>query len=325
MTGFDYHSFHNLLELFELVCEKFTPYTEGPMAGMILKKKISGRPREFSPLFILGLVLTWSCSKGSMRMLQLIFGIGKSSASIWLHFGLRILIKVLYDHPLAKVCLPTDEEVAGFVAAINKKYCLITDVWAAMDGLKIKIQCPGYRNGSNVQSHYYNGWTLEHCLSNLFVFSPDGKIRQAYLNCPGTTHNSAMASMSGVYASLDDVFERTGAKTVVDLAFTARNLDSLMKTTSEKFDAEGNIRRDLTKQNQAKSVCVLSEWGLNGFQSSFPCVKDQVRYKERGERKIQLICLVLLYNFRASTIGFNQIQTVFMPELQDTSFFNKYH
>ena len=59
----------------------------------------------------------------------------------------------------------------------------------------------------------------------------------------------------------------------------------------------------------------LSEWGMRGLQGSFPRLKDRIKYEERGERKLILQMIVLLYNFRASTVGQNQISSSFMPHL----------
>jgi hypothetical protein len=55
---------------------------------------------------------------------------------------------------------------------------------------------------------------------------------------------------------------------------------------------------------------------MRGLQGSFPCLKDRLLYEERGERRIILEMIVLLYNFRASTVGMNQIQSTFMPHLE---------
>jgi hypothetical protein len=60
----------------------------------------------------------------------------------------------------------------------------------------------------------------------------------------------------------------------------------------------------------------MAEWGMRGLQGSFPRLKDRIMYEERGERRLILELVVLLYNFRASVVGMNQIQSVFMPWLE---------
>lgn len=44
-------------------------------------------------------------------------------------------------------------------------------------------------------------------------------------------------------------------------------------------------------------------------------MKEKIKYEERGERKIMLNLMVLLYNFRVSKVGQNQIRSVYMPQL----------
>ena len=55
---------------------------------------------------------------------------------------------------------------------------------------------------------------------------------------------------------------------------------------------------------------------MRGLQASFPRLRDRLRYEEQGERKLIIQVIVLLYNFRATTVGQNQIQTTFMPWLE---------
>ena len=168
-----------------------------------------------------------------------------------------------------------------------------------------------------MQSHFYNGWTHGHYIANLFLFTPDGHIRAAYLNSPGTTHDSTMATMSRIYKQIDDVFysmEGT-AKVVVDSAFAAEDRPSLVKSFSNNVRRDGQPRQPHRLNNDATSVQQMAEWGMRGFQSSFPCLKENILYEEQGERKIMLNLMVLLYNFRVAKVGQNQIQSVYMPFL----------
>jgi hypothetical protein len=47
------------------------------------------------------------------------------------------------------------------------------------------------------------------------------------------------------------------------------------------------------------------------FQTSFPRVKDRIVYEERGERRICLKMLVLLYNMHARMVSINQIRNTY--------------
>jgi hypothetical protein len=90
--------------------------------------------------------------------------------------------------------------------------------------------------------------------------------------------------------------------------------------TDESDDAyqrkKGGPRLHSSIHKQATALRELAEWGMRGLQGSFPCLKDHLLYEERGERRIILEMIVLLYNFRASTVEMNQIQSTFMPHLE---------
>jgi hypothetical protein len=126
-----------------------------------------------------------------------------------------------------------------------------------------------------------------------------------------------MATMSRIYNQIDDVFysmEGT-AKVVVDSAFAAEDRPSLVNSFSNNVRQDGQPRQPHRLNNYATSVRQMAEWGMQGFQSSFPRLKEKILYEEKGEWKIMLNLMVLLYNFRVAKVGQNQIQSVYMPFL----------
>ena len=72
---------------------------------------------------------------------------------------------------------------------------------------------------------------------------------------------------------------------------------------------------DLQKKREATSARQTAEWGMLALQASFPRLKDRFVYEERGERRIVLKMMVLLYNMRARMVGINQILNTYMPRL----------
>jgi hypothetical protein len=93
------------------------------------------------------------------------------------------------------------------------------------------------------------------------------------------------------------------AKVVVESALAAEDQPSLVKSFSNNVRCDGQLRQPHRLNNDATSVRQMAEWGMQGFQSSFPRFKDKVIYKERGERKIMLNLMVLLHNFRVTKVG----------------------
>ena len=129
-------------------------------------------------------------------------------------------------------------------------------------------------------------------------------------------HDSTMASWSGIYDKIDALFESTGAKVVVDSAFSSEGRNSMIKSYQSNIDNRGNVRQNSQIQRQATSVRQMAEWGMRGLQASFPRLRDRLNFEQRGERRLILELIVYLYNYRASVVGLNQIQSVFMPSLK---------
>jgi hypothetical protein len=75
-------------------------------------------------------------------------------------------------------------------------------------------------------------------------------------------------------------------------------------------DVNGNPQQRFGVNRQATSIRQLCLQGL------IPRIKDKILYEEKGERKLTLQMIVLLYNFRASKVGQKQIASVYIPYLQ---------
>ena len=111
----------------------------------------------------------------------------------------------------------------------------------------------------------------------------------------------------------------TGAKCCVDSAFNNVSRDYLYKSCQDLLGSSAPTHRerilDLQKKREATSAQQTAEWGMLVLQASFPRLKDRFVYEERGERRIVLKMMVLLYNMRARMVGINQILNTYMPRL----------
>ena len=58
-----------------------------------------------------------------------------------------------------------------------------------------------------------------------------------------------------------------------------------------------------------------AERGMRAFQSSMPRIKDRMKFEERGERKVTLTVMILLYNLQAWMVGINQLQSFYLGAL----------
>jgi hypothetical protein len=223
---------------------------------------------------------------------------------------MRIIVNVLRDHPLAHVRKPSREEVLAYQQATVAKYPSFPEVLGTLDGLNLSIQST---KDDKVQSIFYNGWTHGHYVSNVFVFGMDGTIQICGLNAPGTMHDSTLADYGNVYEKLEAVFDETGGKVVVDSAFRLANNNFIIK--SGQNVPLGNLQV-VIKARDATTIRQSLEWGMRQFQASFPRMKDEFRLETQGERRIILLLVVYLFNYRTNLVGCNQVCSTFMPHLE---------
>jgi hypothetical protein len=124
--GVDHQVFSDLLVWFEPV---FNSYTINRKTGRPRKLEPSamgmanGRPRNIDATGLLGLVLFWYRTRGSVaRAISMSFGLVASNLYDWLTFGRRALLFSLQKCPEARVTVPTASDVDRYVEAVANKY-----------------------------------------------------------------------------------------------------------------------------------------------------------------------------------------------------------
>jgi hypothetical protein len=78
---------------------------------------------------------------------------------VYLRFGVRLFVETFREDSLARVSIPSAEEIKSFKEAFTAQHPLLTDCWATMDGLELYLQQLG---NAIIQEHYYNGWMHDH-------------------------------------------------------------------------------------------------------------------------------------------------------------------
>jgi hypothetical protein len=190
-----------------------------------------------------------------------------------------------------------------------------------MDGLKLYLQQVG--NG-DVQECFYYGWMHDRYVTSVFCFCLDGTMPIAFFNVPGLVHNSQVVEFGNIHEKLENVFFLlTGAKCCIDSAFGNMQRDCLYKLCQDVFGSLASTRKerklDVWKKRQATLAQQTAEWGMPMLQTSFPWIKDQIVYKERGEHRIFLKLLVLIYNMSVMMVGINQIRNTYMKHLMQNA------
>ncbi|CAB9511759.1 unknown protein [Seminavis robusta] len=319
-TGFDHKSFRTLVELFAPWFKGNTPWT-GKQDGTTFKKLSKythGRSRIIDTETCVGLVLTWYRFRGGEFVLQGWFGFTANHANVWLRFGRRGLLKVLSGHPLARVEFPSStEQVHLLCKLVELRHNMLPDVAFVMDGVKLMFE---KAEDLDEQSMYYNGWTHDHYITNVFCFGADGTMVAAAVNAPGSMHDSTIAEYGSIYSQLEDIYQRTGAKCCVDSAFSAAERPYIVKSSENVLRA--GSPEQLIQQEQATSLRQASEWGMRVVQSAFCRLKDRIHLEDNGERRVFLLLMPLLYNIRLNLVGLNQLRNTYVPMWSvDSSYF----
>lgn len=309
-TGLDVNAFDALLTRFAPVFDVFTPYKSSDGFYFIKNDLNKGRKRLIDARDCLGLLLAWTRTRGSQMVLQMLFGMTGTCVSDYIQFGIKILVQVLQELEEAKVYIPTIDYVNSMKALVRNKHPLLENVWCTMDGLKLFIEVS---SNDDDQNNYYNGWTHDHYVNAVLCFSPDGTIRVSCYNVPGSVHDSTVASIGGIYEKLKVWYQRCQGQCTVDSAFARKKYPFLIKSGKKNLELNRN-EREIRKQ--ATSMRQSAEWGMRCFQSSFPRVKDRIKWEEYGRRKSMLKMMILLYNFRTNMVGINQILNFYKDHLE---------
>ncbi len=214
MMGFDCLSFDRILDKFGPMFSRHTPFDESRM--IVELEYTHGQKRVVQPANCLGLVLVWTPTRGSLNVLQLVFGLTLPNLSVYLRFGIRLMVETFKNDPLARVAIPCNEDIESFKVAFAERHPLLNDCWVTMDGLKLYLQSAG---NSEIQERFYNGWTHDHYVTSVFFFCPDGTILIAFFNVLGCVHDSQVAEFSQIYEKLENVYQRTGGMCCIDSAF----------------------------------------------------------------------------------------------------------
>jgi hypothetical protein len=180
LTELDCKTFHWLVCNFHSIFDSYLPWVleDGYIAPLQLG---IGCPRLIDSANCLGLCLAWRRTRGSNMALQLIFGLTATPLSMYLRFSRRRLVECLRKNMWGKQRIPTEKQIKFYKACVRKRHPALKDVWCTMDGLRLPLQQSG---NTLIQNNFYNGWTHDHYVTNIFCFCPDVTIPICMQNLP---------------------------------------------------------------------------------------------------------------------------------------------
>jgi hypothetical protein len=125
---FDHTSFELLHAPFRILFDDYSLYCNRGRSIRQHNKSKGGR-RLITSRQCLALVFPWTRTRGSLAVLQLIFGLTAGHLSLWMRFGRRLLLRVLREDPNGAVVMPDNDEIDRFVLSINEKYPALYNCW----------------------------------------------------------------------------------------------------------------------------------------------------------------------------------------------------
>src|SRR6202165_972723 len=254
------------------------------------------------PIDALGLCLYYITGKDSRNRLMQIFNITSSVLGRQLNNGLKALEVTVDQHTDCSISWPTHTEMENYSLLIRNKEPLVVNAWGFVDGVFFEMDNP---STPSVQNAYYNGWKAYCSVSNVLLFTPDGLIRWASINNPGSWHDSHVAQK--LYSTLER-FSPPGYYIIADSAF--RSTDQLV-TTMRDNDI-GNLENADARALQQAIVRTRQsvEWGNGNIQSVYKRLNGKLKYNVVFN-KMLLRIIIRLFNYRSRRVGLNQIRSVF--------------
>ena len=141
-----------------------------------------------------------------------IFGVTPNACSCMLRNMLKLVVRRLRCHPLARIKFLSPDKMQLFALMINNHEPPIDDVIGFMDGVSLKTECTSEHVTQNA---FYSGYECDTTVNSVFTYGPDGKVFITAINFP-----SGWADGSLCEGFLDLIRRRIGHyKICVDQGF----------------------------------------------------------------------------------------------------------
>jgi DDE superfamily endonuclease len=194
--------------------------------------------------------LAWYMFRGAgFVLVQSWLGFSSTQCNVWLRFGRKMLLKTLLRRKEAQVRFPSAERIKFLASQVKQQYKTLDNVYCVADGLKLPFEAC---SGLTKQNMYYNGWQNGHNITNLFVFSVDGRIIHCVVNVPSSVHDSQVAIWGRTYEKLKQIHSQTGGICCVDSTFAAGKAEYLIRSSDDTTKAKN--KRDLLQMKEATSL-----------------------------------------------------------------------
>lgn len=126
------------------------------------------------------------------------FRVTASVAFLLIRFGRILMLHSFSDDSNGMVRMTSEQEIERYKNAFESMYHTLEDVYAVADGLEIYLEQSG---DCVIQNMFYNGWTHDHYVGNVLVFSTSGVIIDCAFNAPWAMHDSKITEWGAYIVS----------------------------------------------------------------------------------------------------------------------------
>lgn len=260
-------------------------------------------------LDVTALTLQYVTTTTNQKQLCQIYGITPAVCSRFLRRGIVSLLAAVEEIHECRVSWPSFDEQHQFAAVVNHFTPSLHRVFGFVDGLYFPVDAPGDFATADA---YYNHWKAGETITNVIAFGPDGCILWAFINAPGSWHDSALSQR--LYELLSDQqLTAPGFRLLADSAFDG-SCPGIMKSRDidHLFDS-GRAREAAAAVEDERVIArtrVAAEWGMRTLESVFKRLNKKLAFNPSANHK--LIKLILhLNNLRCRSMQINQIANVF--------------
>ncbi len=122
------------------------------------------------------------CATLVLAFLQLIFGMTITNLIEYLHFGCHIFVCVVSNDKYTRIAIPTKEEIESYVSAISSQYHALKNSEFSVQWVDLSFILKKHQAFMS-KWRFYNGWTHDHYVTNVFEFAPEGTIPISFFQC----------------------------------------------------------------------------------------------------------------------------------------------
>jgi hypothetical protein len=119
------------------------------------------------------------------------FGLTPTVCKKAINWMLRRSVRLLADHPFAKVKFPDHVKMREFANMVKAREPLAEDVIGFMGGVSFQMECTSKRVEQNA---FYCGYDCDTMVNNVYAFGPDGKVFFAAVNFPGSWADGSLTA-----------------------------------------------------------------------------------------------------------------------------------